>query len=249
MNNETAAAPAQDNTAPAAAASAPTALEPVSQANPANTSQPAPQNTAGNVADPATGETATGEKKDPAAPAMELLLGDDGEGGTDGGTADPAPEGEIDGYELTFPDNMVADDDAVAVLNEVGKEFGVTGEAAQKLADAATAYANRRVDAVLEAGKKGYAEFCADEARKTKEYYGADYKAKLAEAAIGLNKLLPDGVTVDAIRNDPNFQALTNVWWFADMGRKYQQLTSEQPSITGEPERPKAPDLYSTYDR
>ncbi|MCD7895721.1 MAG: hypothetical protein LUG50_03480 [Planctomycetaceae bacterium] len=157
----TAAAPEQDNTAPDAAApattaaSAPTALEPVSQANPANTSQPAPQNTAGNVADPATGETATGEKKDPAAPAMELLLGDDGEGGTDGGTADPAPEGEIDGYELTFPDNMVADDDAVAVLNEVGKEFGVTGEAAQKLADAATAYANRRVDAVLEAGKKG----------------------------------------------------------------------------------------------
>ncbi len=258
MDQNNAAAPAQDNTAPAAPASATNAVPapagapaapPASQANAPAPAQPAPSNNPDTTGDPAAPVDPKGdENNDLPAPAMEMLLGNGGDGGTDDGTADPALEGEIDGYELTFPDNMVADDEAVAVLNEVGKEFGVTGEAAQKLADAATAYANRRVDAVLEAGQKGYADFCADEAKKTKEYYGADYKTKLADATVGLNKLLPEGVTVDAIRKDPNFQALTNVWWFAEMGRKYNLLTSEQPSITGEPERAKASDLYSKYD-
>ena len=263
MNRDNAAAPAQDNTAPAAAAPATPAPAPAQAGTPAPATEPpaAPQaapaqaqseqgqaEQAKPVADGAAAPDEKEGKKDEASPAagMEMLLGDDGDENGDG--APPAPAADGEGYELTFPDDTVADSEAVAVLNTVGKEFGITGDKAQTLADAATAYGNRRVEAVLEAGKKGYAEFNAAQAAKTKEYYGPEWKTRLTEATAGLEKLLPEGVTVDGLRKDPNFQALTNVWWFAEMGRKYHNLTSEQPSIIGEPERPKTQDLYDKYD-
>lgn len=253
MSVDNAAAPAQDNTAPAAAApatpapaqaSAPAAQPPAAQpAAPAQQQPGQAPAAASGAATPVPAGQQPAKEAETAAAGIEMLLGGDG-----ADVPAPAPAVAGEGYELTFPEETVADAEAVAVLNAVGKEFGVTGEKAQALADAATAYGNRRVEAVLEAGKKGYAEFCAAEAKKTREYYGPEYKSRLTEAASGLARLLPEGVSIDGLRKDPNFQALTNVWWFAEMGRKYNQIVSEQPSITGEPERPKTQDLYSKYD-
>lgn len=260
MHNQNAAAPAQEPTAPAAAAN--TGAAPAAQpAAPAPQSSPTPaptqqaqqqvqqQSAEASPAAPAPIQPDGEKKPESPAAAMEMLLGDE-EGANGGdGDGDPTAQPPGDGYALTFPDGVVADAEAVAALNSVGKEFNITGDKAQALADAATAYGNRRVEAVMEAGRKGYADFCAEEARKTKEFYGAEYKARLTEAAVGLSKLLPDGVSVQSIRKDPNFQALTNVWWFAEMGRRYNKLVSEQPSITGNKEQPKANDLYSDYER
>lgn len=258
MPEQPAAAPAQDNTAPAAATNtgaAPAAQPPAAPApqpapaQPAQQQQPAAPAQSKPVVEPAKPDEKGKQeapKDKPAADAVEMLLGDDEGGTSDNGDGAAAPAGE--GYELTFPDGAVADAESVAVLNAIGKEFNVTGEKAQALADAATAYGNRRVAAVLDAGKKGYADFCSQEARKTKEFYGPEYKTRLTEAATGLSKLLPEGVTVQGLRKDPNFQALTNVWWFAEMGRRYNKLVSEQPSITGNQEQPKEKDLYSEFD-
>ncbi len=141
---------------------------------------------------------------------------------------DEPVEGE--GYDLTFPDEAVADTEAVAVLNAIGKEFNITNEKAQALATAATEYGNRRVEGIIQQAKNSYAEFVNSETKKTKEFYGSNLKTSLNESSNGWRSL---GVDLKSLAKDPNFQAITNVQWFIEAGRKINNLMNERPSITG----------------
>ena len=164
---------------------------------------------------------------------MGTMLDDDGEQQDEGAESDEEPGADGEQYALTFPEGVVADPEAVKVLNEVGKEFGITGEKAQTLATAATEYAGRQVKATIDGAEKRFVEMRLADRAETKKTWGANFDAYRTEAGLGLARMERDGLLPKDFKSS-DLQFLLEKEWFLNILRREHQRNSEQPGFMGE---------------
>ncbi len=164
---------------------------------------------------------------------MGTMLDDDGEQQDEGTEGDEEPGADGEQYALTFTEGVVADPEAVKVLNEVGKEFGITGEKAQTLATAATEYAGRQVKATIDGAEKKFVEMRLADRAATKKAWGANFDAYRTEAGLGLARMERDGLLPKDFKSS-DLQFLLEKEWFLNILRREHQRNAEQPGFMGE---------------
>jgi hypothetical protein len=155
--------------------------------------------------DTTTSETTETTTEAPADAAPAEVAASPAEGSILGGDA-PAKEGEPpavdpapvvpEKYELSAPEGMTFDDDALAVADPVFRELGLTNDAAQKLMPVAGDFAQRVASAALERAQvDAETQFAAqkatwaDEAKKDAEIGGAKWDETVTLSARALDML------------------------------------------------------------
>ncbi len=150
-------------------------------------------------------------------------------------------DASADDYALSFPEDSVPDAESVAMLNSIGKEFGIPQEKAQALATAATEYGNRRVEAVMDNFRSGYESFVSENKAAAEAMYGDKLQENLQESMRGWKAFEnswkgADGkpvFSIEAIMKDPNTQALGSMPFFIEAGRRLADYMTEQPGVKG----------------
>lgn len=195
-------------------------------------------------------------KEDPAGekpaenPEEHTLLGDNKDDDDAKGDDKPRETGDVpEKYELTLPEDMELDADALELFSPIFKELGLSNENAQKLVEVYAPLVKDQNERFAERAKGEFKTMVDGWKTDTMKELGADAKSKLATA----NKAI-DRVGSPELREVLDQTGLGNNKAFVTMMAKVGEVLGEDGFVEGNDNPPLSPDaalkkMYPTMNQ